>query len=163
MQICYLTVTLALSQNFSLTYRHTPPPLSFPVCLPSLSILKGSPNPSTLSSLTFLSINQVSEKQSKAASLNSLVKRQLAKSSSKLWLGLVGLTNLTLETIILGRASLVLFRLILLFTPPLFPRFRRFRSIRHLSREKFEREVREGLGGLEAEQKVTEVLLGACT
>ena len=73
-------------------------------------------------------MNQVSEKQSKEASLNSLVKRQLAKSSSKLWLGLLGLIDLTLETIILGRGSLVLFRLILLFTPPLFPRFRRFRT-----------------------------------
>ena len=61
-------------------------------------------------------------------SLNYLVNRQLAKSSSKLWLGLLGLIDLTLETIILGRGSLVLFRLILLFTPPLFPRFRRFRT-----------------------------------
>ena len=71
-------------------------------------------------------MNQVSEKQSKEASLNSPVKWQLAKSSSKLWLGLLGLIDLTLETIILGRGSLVLFRLILLFTPPLFPCFRTF-------------------------------------
>ena len=73
------------------------------------------------------------KKQSKGAFLDSLVKRQIAKSSSKLWLGLVGLTDLTLETIILGRGSLVLFRLILLFTPPLFRRFLAFVHSLYLS------------------------------
>ena len=68
------------------------------------------------------------KKQSKEASLNFLIKRQLAKCSSKLWLGLLGLIDLTLETTILGRCSFVLFHLILLFTPPLFPCFRRFRT-----------------------------------
>ena len=73
------------------------------------------------------------KKQSRGAFLDSLVKRQLANSSSKLWLGLVGLIDLALETIILGRGSLVLFRLILLFTPPLFPRFLAFVHSLYLS------------------------------